>query len=61
MVTFQEAGRMLDEACEALPEEIFRKLNGGVNLLPDTRRDADGDYVLGLYHNDEMGRYVEIF
>ena len=61
MVTFEEAGAILDEAVEALPEEIFRDLNGGVNLLPDTRESGDGRYTLGLYHNDAMGRYVEIF
>ena len=61
MVTFQEAGAMLDEACEALPQEIFKELNGGVNLLPDVKKDADGSVILGLYHYDGMGRYVEIF
>lgn len=61
MVTFQEAGAMLDEACEALPQEIFRGLNGGVNLSPETRRSENGSYTLGLYHNDLLGRYVEIF
>ncbi len=61
MVTIQQAETMLNEACEALPKEIFRELNGGVNLLPDTRRDEDGSYILGLYHHDEMGRWVEIF
>jgi len=61
MISFEEAGTILDEAVEALPEEIFRELNGGVNLLPDTRESGDGRYTLGLYHNDAMGRYVEIF
>ena len=61
MVTFDEAGRMLDEAAEALPEEIFRHLNGGVNLLPETKKGDDGRYIMGLYHNDVMGRRVEIF
>ena len=61
MVTFEEAGEMLDAACEALPQEIFRELNGGVNLLPDVRKDAAGSIILGLYHHNAMGRYVEIF
>lgn len=61
MVTFQEAGAMLDAACEALPPEIFRELNGGVNLLPDVKKDQTGGVILGLYHHNEMGRYVEIF
>ena len=61
MVTFEEAGEMLDEACEALPQEIFKDLNGGVNLLPDVKKDETGSIILGLYHHDVMGRYVEIF
>ena len=61
MVTFEEAGRMLDEAAEALPEEIFRELNGGVNLIPEAKRAEDGGFILGLYHHDSMGRWVEIF
>ncbi len=52
---------MLDEAVELLPEEIFKDLNGGVNLLPQTKKSDDGRFVLGLYHHDGMGRYVEIF
>lgn len=61
MLSFEEAGRVLDEAVEALPEGIFRELNGGVNLLPDTKKSDDGRFTLGLYHNDLMGRRVEIF
>ena len=61
MVTFEEAGRMLDEAVEALPEEIFKELNGGVNLKPEERRTDDGRFLMGLYHHDAMGRWVEIF
>lgn len=61
MISFEEAGRFLDEEAAALPEEIFRDLNGGVNLLPDTKRDADGMYILGMYFHNAMGRYVEIY
>lgn len=61
MVSFEQAGRMLDAAVEELPSGIFRGLNGGVNLLPGERLSDDGRYTLGLYHNDSMGRYVEIF
>lgn len=61
MVSFEQAGKMLDAAVEALPQGIFKELNGGVNLLPEERRSPDGRYTMGLYHNDSMGRYVEIF
>ena len=61
MLSFEEAGRLLDGYMEELPEEIFRELNGGVNLIPEARKDPEGYLLLGLYHNDAMGRYVEIF
>ena len=61
MLSFEEAARRLDEFVDALPEGIYDDLNGGVNLIDETRRDEDGRYVMGLYHHDAMGRYVEIF
>jgi len=61
MLSFEDAGRVLDEAMEELPEGIFDDLNGGVNLLPEEKPGEDGRYILGLYHHDAMGRYVEIF
>jgi len=61
MLTFEEAGRCLDEAAEKLPRAVFDGLNGGVNLLPDKRVDAEGFLLLGMYIVDEMGRRVEIY
>lgn len=61
MVGFEEAGRMLDEAAEALPQEIFEGLNGGVNLLPARKTDQNGLLVMGTYNVNQMGRYVEIY
>jgi hypothetical protein len=61
MISFEEAGRFLDEEAAALPAEIFQDLNGGVNLLPEKKRDADGMYTLGMYFHNAMGRYVEIY
>ena len=52
MVTFEEAAAMLDEAADSLPEEIFDKLNGGVNLLPARRTDEHGLLVMGMYFVD---------
>ena len=57
----ETAERILDEECEKLPQAVFEHLNGGVNLQPGVRRDADGLYTLGLYHNDAMGRWIELF
>lgn len=61
MITFEEAGAILDEAVDALPVEIFEKLNGGVNLLPATRTDPNGLVVMGMYIVDNTGRRVEIY
>lgn len=61
MITFEEAGRVLDEAVDSLPREIFEKLNGGVSLLPDTRYSDDGLLTMGMYIVDQMGRRVELY
>jgi len=56
---------MLDEIAAELPPEVFRDLNGGVSLLPETRlSQADpggGLYTLGEYRRDQMGRYIVIY
>ena len=56
---------MLDEVAAELPEEVFRDLNGGVSLLPETRlseSDPDGRlYTLGEYRRDQMGRYIVLY
>ena len=62
MMSFEQAGEYLDRCADELPQDIFRDLNGGVNLLPDERKSPDGRWTLGLYHNDgRLGRYIEIF
>lgn len=61
MLSFEQAGKILDEAADALPEGIYDDLNGGVNLIRGEKRDDDGSYIMGLYHHDEMGRWIEIF
>ena len=61
MVTFEEAAKMLDEAAESLPPEIFERLNGGVNLLPARKTDQNGLLVMGTYNMNQLGRYIEIY
>lgn len=61
MVSYKDAGRMLDKLMEALPLGIFDGLNGGVNLIEEPKKDSKGGYILGLYHNNMMGRYIELF
>ena len=61
MISYDEAGRVLDEAVDSLPEEIFRYLNGGVNLIRGGRTDEYGLLVMGTYNVNQMGRYIEIY
>ena len=65
MFTIDDINDMLDEVASELPEEVFRELNGGVSLLPDTKRSeadpAGGLYTLGEYHRDQMGRYIVLY
>ena len=61
MISYDEAGRVLDEAVDALPEEIFRELNGGVNLVRRSCTDHNGLLVMGTYNVNQMGRYIEIY
>ena len=65
MFSIDEINEMLDEIAAELPDEVFRELNGGVSLLPETRRsesDPDGGlFTLGEYRRDQMGRYIVIY
>ena len=65
MFSIDEVNEILDEVAAELPEEVFRELNGGVSLLPETRlssADPDGGlYTLGEYRHDQMGRYIVLF
>lgn len=62
---FDEFGQMLDEITDALPQEIFVNLNGGINLLPDIvpHPDSQGNlFILGQYHyGGRLGRYINIY
>ena len=62
MLTFEESREALTQLADNLPEAIFKELNGGVLLLPDTMTDENGLLILGQYHVDPLGfgRYVTI-
>ena len=65
-ISFEEFGQILDEVVESLPQEIFAKLNGGVNLLPAALAHPEGGkegslFILGQYHRGGgLGRYITI-
>lgn len=70
MITFDEAGLMLDDIAEEIPEDFYRELNGGIILLPEAKMHPESVggindnkrfkrisdlYILGEYHNDRKG------
>ncbi|MDR0838782.1 MAG: metallopeptidase family protein [Oscillospiraceae bacterium] len=65
MFTIDDIGAMLDDLATELPQEFYNELNGGVNLLPETKMYDDpraGElYILGEYHHDVMGRYIVVY
>ncbi|MDP4120296.1 MAG: metallopeptidase family protein [Bacillota bacterium] len=66
MVSFDEAGEMLDTISDSLPFELYRELNGGIVLVPEFKyhpKSIENDlYILGEYHRSlDMGRYIVIY
>lgn len=62
MITLDQMERMIREIADGLPEEIFKRLNGGILLLPHEKRKNNDLIVLGEYHRDHiMGRYIVIY
>ncbi len=61
MFSYEEAGNVLDDLVDELPEAIFEKLNGGISFVEEARTSEDGRYTLGTYFQNEMGRYIELY
>ncbi len=61
MLTYEQAGDVLDDLVDELPDEIFKNLNGGVSFVEDAVRGDDGRYTLGMYFRDKMGRHIELY
>lgn len=65
VLSFDRAGRILDEIAEQFPEPLFGGLNGGVNLLEDAVPDPEfpeGEmYILGEYCDGLLGRYINLY
>ena len=62
MLTFEESRKALTQMADSLPPGIFKSLNGGILLLPDTLCDENGLMILGQYHVEPcgLGRYITI-
>ena len=63
ILSFDEAGDLLDQMAEEFPEEFYQELNGGISLLPEVREDPQGEclYIMGEYCNDMMGKYINLY
>ena len=68
MITYNELGAMLDDIANELPEDLYRELNGGVILLPESKLHPQSDsinklYIMGEYHYQPLGlgRYITIY
>ena len=65
ILSFEEAGDLLDEMAEEFPPEFYDELNGGISLLPEAKEDPEGEpgelYILGEYCNDMMGKYINLY
>ena len=65
VLSFDEAGALLDEMAEEFPPEFYEDLNGGILLLPEALPDPDYPredlYIMGEYCNDQMGRYINLY
>ncbi len=66
MISLEEMQIMLDEIANEFPQELFVKLNGGIILLPqekrNTRIERSSLFILGEYYGGgNMGRYIAIY
>lgn len=66
MIDMDTMNRILDEAADSLPKEIYEGLNGGVVLTPKSKMHPEARakdlYIMGEYHRDPaMGRYIIIY
>ena len=64
MISIEEMEALLNEIAEALPDEFYKYLNGGIVLLPEEKpnKQADNLYILGQYHRDvHLGRFITIY
>ena len=65
ILSFDEAGALLDEMAEEFPPEFYDELNGGIALLPEAKEDPEGEhgelYIMGEYCHDMLGRYIVLY
>ena len=64
VLSFEQAGDLLDTLAESFPEALFG-LNDGVNFqeeaVPDQEFPKGQVYILGEYCDDLLGRYINLY
>lgn len=65
MLSFEEVGEILDDIADSLPLELYRELNGGIQLKEEISihpKAVDNDlYILGVYRRDSLGKSIKIY
>ena len=65
ILSFDQAGDLLDEMAEEFPPEFFEGLNGGIILEPQAMKDPDFPddelYFMGEYCRDMLGNHINIY
>lgn len=66
MISIEEMEIMLEELAGDIPNDLYKDLNGGIILLPETKLNKNHNtndlYILGEYHfSSNMGRYIAIY
>ncbi len=66
VLSFEQAGELLDRMAEEFPPEFYDELNGGICLLPEAKHDPEfpGEelYIMGEYHNSGMmGKFINLY
>ena len=65
ILSFEEAGALLDDYADTFPAVLFEELNGGVNLMEDTVADPEFPeeemYIMGEYITDVLGNYINLY
>ena len=65
VLSFEQAGELLDRMAEEFPPEFYDELNGGICLLPEAKHDPEfpeGElYIMGEYRNSGMmGKFINL-
>ena len=66
MLSFEEAGALLDQIADSLPSPLVRELSGGIWLSEQTKYHPQSVpeaplYIMGEYRRDGFGRVIVLF